>query len=253
MAGELVRKFGSVEIHARPEDNYVDATALCKLANREWYSYTKRKETKRFLHALESRISTGTPNGGLKLVEVTSGRGGHTWIHPQIVIHFIQWASPEFAVQVTEWVQELLSTGKVELRPNTVTLTVEQFEKMTGRMEHMQQQIDRITMSPMLQPPVLGVPRFTVRERLKWKGWHTTSKEIRRKIHKRALAKIDSWCPDQGPDTAGGPGGGGPDRFYGPMLGLLDEAIDETHEEVLHAARLAPPHLFSPETERKAS
>ena len=49
---------------------------------------------------------------------VTSKVGGNhtgTWIHRKVAYHFCQWLSPHFAYQVTNILDELLLTGKVEL------------------------------------------------------------------------------------------------------------------------------------------
>lgn len=52
------------------------------------------------------------------LVEIRKGgdvsRTG-TWGHPKVAIRFAQWCSDDFAIQVDTWIEELLTTGKVEI------------------------------------------------------------------------------------------------------------------------------------------
>ena len=52
------------------------------------------------------------------LVDINKG-GAHvgTWIHPELA----QWLSPKFAIQVSKWIINLFTNGKVEI--NTKLLT----------------------------------------------------------------------------------------------------------------------------------
>ena len=50
-----------------------------------------------------------------KSIEVTKGRYGGSWIHPDLAIQLAQWISPQFAIKVSRWTRELLLFGKVEL------------------------------------------------------------------------------------------------------------------------------------------
>jgi len=74
--------------------------------------------TQQFLTALSTDI--GYPIS--EIIQVVKGgdpgRQG-SWIHPKVAIHLAQWCSPEFAVLVSKWVFELLTTGRVELQPQT--------------------------------------------------------------------------------------------------------------------------------------
>jgi len=38
-----------------------------------------------------------------------------TFAHPDIAIHIAQWCSADFSIQVSRWVRQLLTTGRVEL------------------------------------------------------------------------------------------------------------------------------------------
>lgn len=103
-------------IDQRASDGYINATALCKAAGKQWGHYWESNNTKEFMAELESDI--GIPISVL----VQSTRGGllqGTWIHPQVSIHLAQWLSAKFAVQVSKWVHDWMS-GKntvVDLTP----------------------------------------------------------------------------------------------------------------------------------------
>lgn len=135
-------------------------------------------------------------------------------------------------------------------KPAGGSVPPELLERLAGRVEHIQQQIDRLAAVQMVAPAVHGplLPRYTVQERLIWKGWPEANKDARKRIRKLAVARIDANFGET-PDQAGGPGGGGPLRFYGAQLVYLDQAIDEVREAMLRREaareRITGPTLFS--------
>lgn len=98
-------------IYQRVKDGYVNATAMCKAAGKNFADYNRLASTKAFIDELSSDM-------GFPITElVQSIQGGNptlqgTWVHPQVAIHLAQWLSPKFAVQVTKWVFDWMS-GKV--------------------------------------------------------------------------------------------------------------------------------------------
>lgn len=113
MSGELVHTFNAVDIEQRPDDGYMDATAMCQANGKKWSHYWANSSTQEFVLALAE--STGIPADSL--VQAQSGRGGGTYVHPKLAMHLAQWCSPKFAVLVSGWVFELLTTGKARLAP----------------------------------------------------------------------------------------------------------------------------------------
>ncbi len=109
---ELVdHAYGGEVIRQRARDGYVNATAMCRAAGKDWSEYRRLKGTNEFLAVLalglgilqdQLTVTTlGTPGG--------DPRNQGTWVHPQIAIHLAQWLSPQFAVQVTQWVMDWMS------------------------------------------------------------------------------------------------------------------------------------------------
>jgi hypothetical protein len=95
-------------IQQRAKDGYINATAMCKAAWKNWFDYRRQKMTDPYLAALSTE--TGIPASEL----IQSLKGGDvtlqgTWVHPQVAIHLAQWLSPEFAVKVGKWVFDWLS------------------------------------------------------------------------------------------------------------------------------------------------
>src|SRR5882757_8516871 len=105
-------------IYQRPKDGYINATAMCQAASRQFGHYRENKATRDFLAALSSAI-------GIPITElVQSLTGGDprfqgTWVHPQVAINLGQWVSPAFAVQVSQWVYDWMSgtapTSRIEV------------------------------------------------------------------------------------------------------------------------------------------
>lgn len=110
----VLREHEGVKIPQRQSDRYINATAMCKACGKLWANYWQNKSTQDFVAELGSVI--GIPITGL--VQVRQGGtpdGQGTWVHPQVALHLAQWLSPAFAVKVTSWVLELLTTGSVTL------------------------------------------------------------------------------------------------------------------------------------------
>ena len=94
------------------KDGFINATELSKYAGKLFADYSKLKTTKNFLNVISYNMKIAI----MELVASKVG-GNHTgtWIHRKVAYHFCQWLSPHFAYQVTNILDELLLTGKVEL------------------------------------------------------------------------------------------------------------------------------------------
>lgn len=92
---------------ARKEDNYIDATSLCKAKNKKFNDWYRLSTTKEFLEELEK---TNT-----EIEFVKTGSFIKTWVHPQVAINISQWISPRFSVQISEWIHTLLRDTTVSI------------------------------------------------------------------------------------------------------------------------------------------
>lgn len=99
-----------VSVPQRAKDGYVNATAMCKAAGKNWADYNRIGPTRAFFTELASEM-------GLPITElVQSVSGGDyrlqgTWVHPYVAINLGQWLSPQFSVQVSKWVTEWIAGG----------------------------------------------------------------------------------------------------------------------------------------------
>lgn len=104
----ITHRIEEITIFQRAQDGYIDATAMCKKAGKDFYEYSRRGQTKEFIEALSA--DTEISRDGL----IQSIKGGipelqGTWIHPQVAIHLAQWLSPTFSVLVSRWVLEWMA------------------------------------------------------------------------------------------------------------------------------------------------
>lgn len=116
------------------DDGYVNATELCKAGGKRLDHYQTGKQGKEYLNELIKLPEIR----GVKLLSTNEGKNGGTWVHRKVALHLAQWISPSFAVQVSNWLDELLLTGKVELGK----------EKTNEELENIyKQKIDKMQLS----------------------------------------------------------------------------------------------------------
>jgi hypothetical protein len=130
---------GSSMIIPMREDGMVNATMLCKAHGKKLLAdYNRNKQTKEYLEELS--INMGIPI--IELFVTTQGKYGGTWVHRKVAIHLAQWLSPSFAVQVSNWLDELFITGKVELGQEKSNKELE--EKFNQTIQSLQQTIETV-------------------------------------------------------------------------------------------------------------
>lgn len=112
----VLRSFRENHIRIRPEDRYVCLTDMAKATGKLLADWTRLKKTESYLNTISAVM-------GIPITEmVQTIQGGTpesqgTWGHPKVALRFAQWCSDEFAVQVDQWIDELLTTGSVSLHP----------------------------------------------------------------------------------------------------------------------------------------
>jgi hypothetical protein len=115
----LAKSFNDRLIRIRQEDRYVSATDMAQSCGKLFGHWKTLKSTTEYLQELEPVI--GIPI--TELVEVNQGgvpEKQGTWLHPKVALRFAQWCSAKFAVQVDFWIDELITTGKVQLESENI-------------------------------------------------------------------------------------------------------------------------------------
>lgn len=96
------------------QDDFVNATNLCKYVGKEWKNFYKLKETKTYVKALVNRIQIES-NDKVTLdnvLESRRGKGGETWVHPLLAIKLAEWLSPEFELYVKQTFKRYLDADE---------------------------------------------------------------------------------------------------------------------------------------------
>lgn len=112
---ELRTGRGVVVVDQR-RDGYVNLTQMGQASGKLVGTWRQNQDTQDYLDELSSTI--GIPIVDL-LFTVNDAPVGqrHTWGHPRVALKFAAWCNKKFEVQVYEWIEELRTTGVVDLRP----------------------------------------------------------------------------------------------------------------------------------------
>jgi predicted GIY-YIG superfamily endonuclease len=136
----------TLDIGIRP-DGFVNATQLCKAGGKLFADYNRSKQTQDYLQALSSNMGipiTGSCVMGIPitgLIDIQQGGINQgTYVHRKVAYHLAQWISPQFAVQVSNVLDELMITGHVELGNEKSNAEIEttynkKLEDLTNRLE----------------------------------------------------------------------------------------------------------------------
>ena len=127
----IVKSYNGKTIRIR-EDNYVCLTDMATANGKKINHWLELKSTTDYLTAFEQ--ATGITVAVLLQVS----NGNPTWGHPKIAIRFAQWCSPEFAIQVDFWVDELLTTGSVSITTATPQPLPRQLPPIRDTIEYLQ-------------------------------------------------------------------------------------------------------------------
>jgi KilA-N domain len=109
-----LNQYNGKNIRIDPNTRYVCLTDMATATGKLFADWYRLKGTHQYIESLS--LAMGIPIA--KLLYVGDGTTG-AWGHPKAAIKFAAWCSVAFEVQVTSWIDELLTNGKVELEPKT--------------------------------------------------------------------------------------------------------------------------------------
>ena len=121
----IVHKVNDLKIGQRREDGYINLTTMAQANGKKLNDYSRLDATKAFIDELS--MDTGIPVS--KLIQIRKGKPAHiqgTWGHPQVAIHCGQWCSPKFAVLVSKWVFDWLTTAR-----NPITKSIDSKKELS--------------------------------------------------------------------------------------------------------------------------
>lgn len=104
----IVHSFNNSKIHQRVSDGYINLNQMADATGKRIDNWTRLQETTSLL----SEFQSDPLYQGVQPLITIEGRTGGTWAHPDIAIQFAQWCSPAFALQVSRWVRQWMTTGR---------------------------------------------------------------------------------------------------------------------------------------------
>lgn len=183
-------QFNGVPIHARQSDQYVNATAMCKAAGKEWSNYWKNQQTQDFVDALSSHLL-------IRSCDLTQSIKGYgTWVHRRVALDLARWCSPEFAVKVNGWIDQLLTGGLIEqptsLQERLLAQVVQNITILTTQQGGIVQDVgeckSRLTAVETKQEEILTAIYRNVRRK-------NPSADTRRILTETVFWKHHGYCP----------------------------------------------------------
>jgi KilA-N domain len=162
---KFVRSVNGVPVEQKRNDGFLNGTSMSVAHGKQISDWLTTEPTWNLLAALSRRLGVEVKEGWNRnsnasrvaaafphLLVVKRGspsNGGGTWIHPKLGSPLAQWCSPEFALLVSDWIEEWLLTGQ-----NPVTSSVDQLDE---EWKAWQQRYDiRIELQDFLRPELMS-------------------------------------------------------------------------------------------------
>lgn len=136
MAGKIqktvVGQINGVDIEQRSTDGFINATAMCVAHDKKINAWFCTQDTLELFIALASDLDPGfnyQNSGNLDVSKLSATKyseifvgliisrsgspqtGGGTWLHPDLAIQLAQWCNKPFALQVSRWVREWMTSA----------------------------------------------------------------------------------------------------------------------------------------------
>ncbi len=116
MSDLIWREFNGKSIRHRA-DGFMSLTDMCEANGKLFGNWNQLKATKEYLKALLDKHYWNCNSGPIEINEGGNHASGltGTWGDRRVAMRLAQWLSPEFALQVDEWVVELMEVGTVSI------------------------------------------------------------------------------------------------------------------------------------------
>jgi hypothetical protein len=129
---KVVREVNGITIEQRSIDGFINGTAMCVAYDKEIASWFRNQDTLDLFVALaldldpkfnhENSHGLDVPKlSGSKYSKIFVGlvisrpgapeTGGGTWLHPDLAVQLAQWCNKPFALQVSRWVREWMTSA----------------------------------------------------------------------------------------------------------------------------------------------
>jgi KilA-N domain len=133
MAGKIqkvVREVNGIIVEQRSTDGFINGTAMCVAHNKKIDSWFRTEDTLELFEALAINLSIKYSDlsildvsrvSATKYAEIfpdfliakqgSPKNGGGVWLHPDLAVQLAQWCNKPFALQVSRWVREWMTSA----------------------------------------------------------------------------------------------------------------------------------------------
>jgi hypothetical protein len=119
MSELILRDWNGKSIRHR-EDGFMSLTDMCQAGGKLFGGWMRLESTKEYLEVLRNKHYADLHNGPIEVNVGGSPETTGTWGDRRVALRLAQWISPHFALQVDEWIEELLTTGNVNIGPDPI-------------------------------------------------------------------------------------------------------------------------------------
>lgn len=133
------RPVNGIFVEQRISDGFINGSSMCTAHRKRISTWLRTKETLELFDALAKDLRSSINCSDLNSLDITrltatkymeifpdlifskSGHpdgGGGTWLHPDLALQLAQWCNKPFAIQVSRWIREWLTTGKNPIQPD---------------------------------------------------------------------------------------------------------------------------------------
>ena len=121
MSNLILRDWNGKSIRHR-EDGFMSLTDMCQAGGKLFGNWSRLQSTQEYLMVLAEKHYSDMNSGPIEINEGGNHASGQTgtWGDRRVALRLAQWISPHFALQVDEWIEELLTTGTVNIGPDPI-------------------------------------------------------------------------------------------------------------------------------------
>ena len=114
MTDLIIRDWNDKSIRQR-EDGFISLTDMCQAGGKLLGNWSRLKDTQEYIEVLTKSRYSDLNNGPVEINQGGIPERQGTWGDRRVALRLAQWISPEFALQVDEWVEELMTRGTVSI------------------------------------------------------------------------------------------------------------------------------------------
>lgn len=131
-------KYNGIDIGCRPEDQFINATAMCQANGKAWANFWKNEGTQEAINEIAENLRYSNSN----IIISVRGKGKEqgTWVHRQVALKLAAWLNPKFEAWVWGQIDSILLGKQVAHREvgehqlavvqNAVSVLQEKYESL---------------------------------------------------------------------------------------------------------------------------